>query len=100
MRTAWEPSGGARQAVEAEEAYVVARDPGLRQVGHDLAYHARELIAVPGAGRFGLPSSVSRAALPATSTPISAMDRGTSAASDSASRILRRRPSSSWRGVR
>ena len=38
--------------------------------------------------------------VPATSAPISAMDSGTSAASDSASRIRRRRFSSLSRGVR
>src|SRR5918998_5297132 len=43
--------GGLRQAVEAEEANVVTRDPGLRQVGHDLAYHASELVTVPRARR-------------------------------------------------
>src|ERR671912_199387 len=52
MRPAREPSGGgARQAAEAEQAYIVARDAGIRKVGHDLAYHARELVAMPGAGR-------------------------------------------------
>src|SRR5918998_202337 len=39
--------GGLRQAVKAEKANVVARDPRLRQVGHDLAYHASELVIVP-----------------------------------------------------
>src|ERR671917_2157840 len=43
--------GGLCQAVEAEEADLVARDPGLRQIGHDLAYDARELVAVTRAGR-------------------------------------------------
>ena len=40
----------APEAIQAEETYVVARYAGFGQVGHDLAYHARELVAVPGAG--------------------------------------------------
>ena len=43
--------GGLSEAVEAEEAYVVARYAGVGQVGHDFAYHARELVAVPRAWR-------------------------------------------------
>src|SRR5918994_1747403 len=61
---------------------------------------ARAVAVTASPRRFGFPSSTSRAALPATSTPTSAMDSGTSAASDSASRIRRRRFSSSSRGVR
>jgi hypothetical protein len=34
------------EAVESEEAYVVARYAGVGQVGHDLADHARELVTV------------------------------------------------------
>src|SRR5215211_755826 len=51
MRDPGQTSGGAVEAVEAEEAYVVVRYAGLRQVGHDLTYNARELVAVSRAGR-------------------------------------------------
>src|SRR5919107_76592 len=51
MRDSGQASGGAVEALEAEEAYVVACYAGLRQVGHDLTYDARELVAVSRAGR-------------------------------------------------
>src|ERR671917_1268248 len=44
-------TGGLGKAVETEEAYIVARYAGVCEVGHDLANHARELVAVPRARR-------------------------------------------------